>query len=68
MTANEIRDLASKLGCSVSKTNELPAAGFEVAVACFEIAAQLAELNATLSVFRNVEASAGGGLCTAPES
>jgi hypothetical protein len=32
-----------------------------------EIAAQLAELNKTLSVFREVQASNGGGLCTAPE-
>lgn len=36
--------------------------------ALVEIAAQLAELNENLAVFRDVQSSSGHGLCVAPES
>lgn len=59
MTADEIRNHMFANGYPPDMLGDL---------ALVEIAAQLAELNQNLAVFRDVQSSAGHGLCVAPES
>lgn len=62
MTADEIRNL---LRSNPISTERMPGLQCEILK---EIAAQLAELNENLAVFRDVQSSAGHGLCVAPEA
>lgn len=71
MTAQEIRGKSKLVGDAMTGV-PVDMATAEMAIGIFamvaEIAAQLAQLNETLSVFNNVRASSGGGLCTSPEA